>query len=109
MEGASRTGMGSFHIPGALLSIKIHGPHLFVMYDEASTTLEYSLDNRPVFRNSEEGDCPLELKPKEWLTKSTVLVYRLTPLFAPGNPERWTIVPVIGGGGTPPSLIVNSE
>ena len=101
--------MGSFYIPGTLLSVQIHGPHVFVMYNEASTTLEYSLDNRPYFKNGEEGDCPLELKPKEWLTKSTVLVYRLTPSFTQEDRKKWTIVPVIGGGGTPPSLIVNSE
>jgi hypothetical protein len=87
--------MGSFHIPGTLLSVQIYGPHVFVMYDEVSTTMEYSLDNRPYFKNSMEGDCPL--KP--------VLVYRLTPSFTQENQERWTIVHVFGGGGPPAPLL----
>jgi hypothetical protein len=83
VDSASKEGRGTFHITGTLVSVKVHGPHLLIMYDEASETERSWIDVKPIFLHRNKDDCPLHLLPKrpEDTTKAAVLVYRLTPIW----------------------------
>ena len=102
----TRKGLGTFFVPGCLLSVKPWGQHIYIMYAETESRMEYSPNNNARFKNASEGDCPLQLTEKEWLTKSNVSVVRLTP----GDvTENWICLNALNREGFPPSLIFNTK